>query len=35
MAFWKVSVDDTMNGASGEGAGIRGDEPMGAETLEQ
>ena len=28
MAFWNVRVDDTMNGASGEVAGIRDDEPM-------
>ena len=28
MAFWNVSVDDTMNGASGDVAGIRDDEPM-------
>ena len=28
MAFWNVSVDDTMNGASGDVAGIRDDDPM-------
>src|ERR671916_3148477 len=28
MAFWNVRVDDTMNGASGDVAGIRDDEPM-------
>ncbi len=28
MAFWNVSVDETMKGASGEVAGMREDEPM-------
>ena len=28
MAFWKVSVELMMNGASGDVLGIRDDEPM-------
>src|SRR5829696_4801877 len=32
MAFWNVSVDDTMNGASGEVAGMRDEEPMCMQT---
>ena len=28
MAFWKVSTELTMNGASGDVDGMRDDEPM-------
>ena len=28
MAFWKVSVEEMMNGASGDVLGMRDDEPM-------